>query len=227
MPLLTSIAPGISRWTARHPEWHPSWGREVASFALDLPGVLALVDPLAPADGDAFWQELDLLVERADEVSIFITIPYHTRSSADIHARYADRVPVRIHGHRAVSRRLPRQVPLEPLDQGAELPAGARTVQIGNPRRQEQPVYFPSHKALAFGDTIVGVDGVLRVWQSVESERRKAWYRDRFLPSLEPLLELDVEHVLVTHGLPVVGGGSRSLAQALAREPWTFRSSAE
>ncbi len=75
----------------------------------------------------------------------------------------------------------------------------------------------------AFGDTVAGVDGTLRVWEVADTDRRRAWYRERFVPSLEPLLALEIENVLVTHGPPVVGGGREALAEALAGDPWHYR----
>ena len=51
-------------------------------------------------------------------------------------------------------------------------------------------------------------------------ERRTAWYRERFAPTLRPLTELGAEAVLVTHGPAVVRAGSAALAQALDRPPW-------
>jgi hypothetical protein len=42
-------------------------------------------------------------------------------------------------------------------------------------------------------------------------------YRERFNPTLEPLLELEVERVLVTHGAPVLEAGTAKLAAALKR----------
>jgi hypothetical protein len=114
---------------------------------------------------------------------------------------------------------------LRPLEPGAALPGGAEAFAIGSPRRQEQPLWFPSHRALAFGDAVVGVEGALRVWmwEVVDPPKQKAWYRGRFVPSLEPLLDLDVEHVLVTHGAPIVGGGREALREALAADPWDYR----
>jgi hypothetical protein len=85
------------------------------------------------------------------------------------------------------------------------------------------PLWFPSHRALAFGDAVVGVEGALRVWEVVDSPKRRAWYRNRLVPMLEPLLALETESVLVTHGPPVVGGGREALREALAAEPWDYR----
>jgi hypothetical protein len=53
----------------------------------------------------------------------------------------------------------------------------------------------------------------------VRTTKRRTWYESRFLPTLRPLLELEPEHVLVTHGDPVVGTGTRALASALERDP--------
>jgi hypothetical protein len=113
---------------------------------------------------------------------------------------------------------------LRPIEPGAQLPGSAEAFAIGSPRRQEMPLWFPSHRALAFGDTVVGVDGALRVWDwETTTAKRRAWYRDRFVPSLEPLLQLEIESVLVTHGPPVVGGGREALRSALAADPWHYR----
>ncbi len=223
---MKELVDGLWRWTAPHPEWRPAhpWGHEVASFALELPEALVLVDPLVPVEGDAaagpVWAALDRLAEGKASVFAMITDPYHVRSSEAIRSRYGRRVG--IWGHAAVARRL-RGAPLEQVEPGEALPVGAKAFAIGNPRRQEMPLYFPSHRALAFGDSVVGVDGELRVWEVARSEQRLRWYRSRFLPSLQPLLDLDVEHVLVTHGPPVIGRGKEALARALSADPWNYR----
>ena len=218
------IAAGIWRWTARHPEWQPDveWAREVASFALAVEDALVLVDPLVP---DEVWPRLDELAARHASVAALITIPYHVRSSEQVLERYGAKASVWGH-HPAVARRLHDGSVLLPVEPGATLPGGADAFTIGSPRRQEQPLWFPSLRALAFGDAIVGVEGTLRVWvwDAVDTRKRQAWYRNRFVPTLAPLLELDPEHVLVTHGPPIVGGGRDALAQAIAGEPWHYRS---
>jgi len=222
------IVPGIWRWTAPHPEWRTAheWGHEVACFALELPAELVLVDPLVPADSShaaSVWSTLDRLAEGKGSVHVMVTIPYHARSSEAIRGRYRGQAEVGIWGHPAVARRLGARVPLNEIEPGKPLPVGAQAIAIGNPRRQEMPLYFPSHRALAFGDSIVGVDGTLRVWELLGDERRRRWYRSRFLPSLEPLLQFDVAHALVTHGPAVVDRGNEELARALVTEPWNSR----
>ncbi len=51
----------------------------------------------------------------------------------------------------------------------------------------------------------------------------KRFYRERFNPTLEPLLELDFDRVLVTHGAPVLQDGKEALRSALRAEPWYRR----
>jgi hypothetical protein len=92
---------------------------------------------------------------------------------------------------------------------------------IGQPRRAEIPFELQSHRALAFGDSVLEIDGGLRVWPRYrELERRLSWYEQRFLPTLDTLTRLDVERVLVTHGEPVLHHGAHALAACLARPPW-------
>jgi hypothetical protein len=226
--MIKEIARGIWRWTAPHPEWRPAhrWGHQVGCYALEEADALVLLDPQAPLPGSpeaaALWPALDRLVaSAARDVHVMITIPYHARSTEAIEERFG-RDRVRVWGHGAVAKRLPT-TRLREIGPDRELPAGAVALPIGKPRRQEMPLYFPTHKALAFGDSVVGVGRTLRVWDVVEDEGRARWYRDRFLPTLHPLLELDVDHVLVTHGPPAIGDGRQKLRRALALDPWHYR----
>jgi hypothetical protein len=215
------LAPGLWSWTARHPEWHPrgEFGAEVRSFALRDGDETILIDPLVPVGAEELLAELDRIV--SGRIAILITIPYHVRSAEVLWRRYEDRADATIWGHAAAAKRLPCDVPLRTVTAGAELPAGASAYPIGSPRRFEHPLYLPSHRALAFGDAIVETDGELRVWlQQPLTAERLTWYERRFLPTLEPLLALDLEIVLVAHGRPVLADGRRSLEAALAAPPW-------
>jgi hypothetical protein len=225
--VLAEVTPGIWRWTAPHPEWRPAhpWAQEVASFALEAGKDLVLVDPLVPAQDASVWDALDRLVERsgAERLVVLITIHYHVRSTGPVYRRYRDRLDVSVHSHPSVSTQLGPDVPMHAIEVGEALPAGARAFAIGKPRRRETPLYLPFARALAFGDAVVGVDGELRVWEVLDGDRRRQWYEERFLPTLRPLLELDVEHVLVTHGPPAIGDGASRLARGLEAPPWHYR----
>ncbi|HWI72785.1 MAG TPA: hypothetical protein VNT55_12600 [Baekduia sp.] len=210
---MNEIAPGLYRWTARHPDWHPgAFGAEVASFALQAGGDLLLVDPLV-AEADA----LDDLAGKAERVHILITIGYHVRSSAPLSARYG----ATVHGPKQAGKRLDgtRFAELAP---GAPGPAGVVAHAIGKPRRGETPLWLPSHDAIAFGDALVTTpQGDLRMWcQEPLNDRRRAFYRDRFAPTLQPLIDRKPRRILTTHGAPVLTGGAAALSAAAAAQPW-------
>lgn len=213
------VAPGLWRWTARHPDWHPgAFGAEVASFGLQAGGDLLLVDPLLPAGDDgAVLDALDRLAA-GRAVGVLITIGYHVRSAEPLSERY----DARIWGPPACASRLRDPSRLVPLDPGTTGPAGATAFAIGRPVRTERPLWLPSHDAIAFGDALVTTPGGdLRVWaQKPVDDRRARWYRETFAPTLGALLDLPARRVLVTHGAPVLEDGAAALRAAVAAEPW-------
>ncbi len=216
----------ILTWSAPHPEYRPR-AEEVASYALRDGGALALVDPLLPADParrDDVLGELDALAVGADHVEVLVTIPYHTRSAEELLRRYAKDRPARLWGHANVRKRLRdpgllTEVPQAAAGEAAEVADGlALAYTIGRPRRSEHPYFFPALRAVVFGDAVVGAQGGVRFWNQ-SSGTGAAWYRDVFAPTLAPLAARDIEHVLVTHGPPVLGDGRRALAECLAAPP--------
>ena len=223
---MEELAPGIHRWMAPHPEWRPR-SAEVESDALIAGEARLLVDPLLPADADErrspLLAQLELMVAAATRVELLITVPYHTRSAETLYDRYAPERPTRIWGHALVRRRLRPETPLEVVPMGAAGTAApiaggaAEAYTVGRPRRSEPPVYVPELRAAVFGDAVVGAQGGLRFWYLSSTD--DAWYRDVFAPTLAPLAERPLEHVLVTHGPPVVGDGQRQLALCLASSP--------
>jgi hypothetical protein len=223
----TEIAPGLLYWTARHPDWHPGeFGAAVGSYAARTDTELLLVDPLVPADDpEPVLGELE--AQLSERVAILITIGYHVRSAEALWKRWRGDLPVRIHGPKQAGRRLSAGARKEfeelgPEDQG---PAGVRAFGIGRPVRGERPLWLPTHAALAFGDALVtNLAGELRMWiQQPLTDERAAFYRDRFAPTLAPLLELPVERVLVTHGAPVVEHAAAALRRAVECPPWYSR----
>jgi hypothetical protein len=213
---MNEIAPGLHRWTARHPDWHPGgFGAEVASYALVDGKTLVLIDPLLLPDREAL---LDDLARHASDTYIFITIGYHVRSAAALAQRY----DATIHGPAQAGKRLGPTKAFTLLEPGTPGPAGVTAHTIGKPRRGETPLHFPSHDALAFGDALVTTpEGDLRMWcQEPVTAARAGFYRDRFAPTLEPLAALQPRHVLPTHGAPHLDHGARALTTAIASPPW-------
>ena len=214
------LVPGLWRWTARHPEWHPGeFGAEVVSFAVRAGDDTLLIDPLLPSDPAPVYELIEK--ELGSRLSILITIPYHARSAQELRDRYRKDADVGIWGHSAVAKRLRTPSILRPLEPDGELPAGVAAFPIGKPRRHETPLLLPSHRALVFGDAVAETGGRLRVWSDRRVDAKvERFYRERFNPTLKPLLELDFDRVLVTHGQPVMKDGRRALASALRSKPW-------
>ena len=217
----SELAPGLWRWTARHPEWHPGeFGAEVASFALEGDRELLLIDPLLPAEEAPVTGVLDRLADGRD-VHALITIGYHVRSAEPLCERYGGQ----LWGPANCASRLRDSSRLRTLEPGSDGPGGATAFAIGRPVRAERPLWLPSHAAVAFGDAIVTTpEGELRIWAQQEiDEKRRHFYRERFAPTFAPLLELPIRRVLVTHGVPVLEDGAAALRGALEAEPWNLR----
>jgi hypothetical protein len=220
---MEKLTEGLWRWTARHPEWHPGeFGAEVASFAADVgDATLLLIDPLLPPEPAEVLEVLDERAGAAKRVAILISVPYHVRSSEELWKRYRKDAEVTIHGHRACTKRLKDTSAFHEVDPAVPLPAGVTAHAIGKPRRHETPLHVPSHGALVFGDAVAETEGRLVMWASDKVTKKvERFYRDRFAPTLEPLLDLDFDRVLVTHGKPLMKGGKKALAAGLNARPW-------
>ena len=152
------------------------------------------------------------------EIAVLITMPYHVRDAERLRRKHGKRCT--LWGHESCASRLARRAGFH-ADHArtASCRRGVRAHAIGSPRRSEQPLWLPSHAALAFGDAVIETGGRLRVWEDpLDSERRTRWYRERFIPTLKPLLELQPERVLVTHGEPVLEDATKQARLGAALE---------
>jgi hypothetical protein len=217
---MQQLTKGLWRWTARHPEWHPGeFGAEVACFAAQAGDTTLLIDPLLPPEPAEVLETIDGAL--SERLAILITIPYHVRSSEELWRRCRRDADTTIHGHRAAAKRLKNTPAFREIEPGVPLPGGVTAHTIGKPRRHERPLHLPSHEALAFGDAVVEAGGALRVWATDKIDAKvERFYRERFNPTLEPLLELDFNAVLPTHGQPVLSRGKEALRAALDAKPW-------
>jgi hypothetical protein len=217
---MEQLREGLWRWTARHPEWHPGeFGAEVACFAAQAGDTTLLIDPLLPPESEENVKGIEGML--ADRLAILITIPYHVRSSEELWRRYAKDAETTIHGHPACAKRLTDTSAFHPIEPGVPLPGGVTAHTIGKPRRYETPLHLPSHEALVFGDVVAETEGRLVVWATDKVDAKlERFYRERFNPTLEPLLELPFDAVLPTHGQPVLTKGKEALKKALKAKPW-------
>lgn len=205
---VTGVADGLWRWTG----WHEEWRQEVGSVYVETADGVCLVDPLVPPEEpNRFWEALDRDVARAGGVvHVLVTVFWHTRHAAAMVERYGARVWAPARGRAPVARRA--GVVSDPFPRGAELPGGI--VALGTARANEVVYHLPAHRALVAGDVILGgEDGGLRLcpegWLPARVGQRE------LAASLGPLLELDVERVLVSHGEPVLEDGASALAALL------------
>src|SRR6266850_6930415 len=191
---ITQIAPGLRYWTAPHPEWRGAtdWPEEVGCVYYEAADAIVLIDPLLRnGEGDEIWPMLDAAIERSGlPVTVLLTAAWHARSAPVVAERYGAAVWV-------------RDSP-DLLPTGVELfvPAGSSEGQVA--------FFLRPHYALAVGDLFMGANGGLRVCPSPA-----LLDKDAFDESLRTLLDLPIDHVLVSHGEPVLHDGRRRIAEAL------------
>ena len=201
---ILDVAPGLWLWRLEHPDWRPGagWQPHVTSVCVASRGEVAVLDALAPPEGDALWERLD-----ATPPTLAVVLkPDHVRD-VDLFARR--------YGARAFGPALfwPGDVPeteLEVVEPGTELPGGLLALYDGR-GRNETPLWLPEQRALVFADALTAPEGELRVWST-------PWHEERALPALRALLELPFEHVVVSHGDPL--HDRAAYERALGLPPW-------
>ncbi len=198
------IAPGLWRWTAYHAEWK----QDVGCVYVETEDAVMLVDPLVPeADADRFLAYLDSDVERLGRpVHILLTVYWHVRSAAELAKRYDADVSAPARSVLPVGRRT--GVTSRAVRPGDVLPGRIEAYASG--RAAELVYWLPDHRAIVTGDVLLG--DPLRICPAGwVGKGGKAAVRD----ALRPLLDVEVDRVLVSHGDPVLRGGGAALAAAL------------
>lgn len=202
------VLPGLWRFQARHPEWtedeggeEDGWEPEVAWWVLAGADGAVLVDPLVED-----WRALDDLAGALGGVAgIVRTCHWHERSIAEVAARYGAEVWAR----------RPGAGPGGHLDHsagdGEELFGAVRVIDVL--RADEVALWLHAQRALLFGDAMLRrAGGELRVCPPTWTQP-SGGYED-LLERLRGLRALPVEHVLVSHGPFVAGGGAQALERA-------------
>jgi hypothetical protein len=187
------LAEGLWRWTAKHPNWEnwPDRERltdEVGCVYYEADDVTVLIDPLVPAgDENDFFRHLDTDVERRGlPVVILLTAHWHGRSAGELAVRYDGRI-------------------------GGALPGGVEEIPIEGADERQVAYFLRPHAALVVAEIFwVDVEGELRVGKSPALERP-----NELEASLDRLLELPVERLLVSHGEPVLEDARTQMAEAL------------
>lgn len=198
---VVEICSDLWRWTAAHPDWRPDaapgsaadWDRFVGSVCCLVDGSLVFIDALVPAERADLWAWLERLAADSDRVHALTTIGFHRRSRDQL----VDRLGARTSRARAA------------------LPSGVEKIELR--RTGEVDFWLSRDRALVVGDRILGAgNGGLRLcppsWLAYLGD---GLTQDDLRERLRPLLDLPVEHVLVSHGEPVIGDGATALADLL------------
>ena len=189
------LADGLWRWTAVHPRWeywpnHEREPREVGCVYYEADDATVLIDPLVPAgEADDFFRHLDADVERRGlPVGILLTAEWHRRSTDELAKRYDARI-------------------------GDTPPASIEEFPIEGTDERQVAYFIRPHAALVVCEVFaVDIHGELRVCESSALARP-----DELEASLDRLMELPVERLLVSHGEPVLEDAKTRMAEALAR----------
>jgi len=190
---LEEIAPGLRRWSARHPDWH----EDVASLAVTTGDGLVLIDPIDPP------------AALGPPAHVLLTVYWHGRTAA---AATGARVWASTRSRRALES---REIPVtDAFRAGDPLPGGIQAFQT--PRASEVLFWLPEQRALAVGDVLLGAGAKPNATSDALRLCPERWLgkgtHDELREMLRPLLELPVERVLVSHGEPVLRGGARALS---------------
>ena len=156
-----------------------------------------LIDPLDPPPG------------LAKPKHVLITVYWHARSAERLKARFW--APPR-------SQRPLRNRGVEAEAAAGKLPGGI--VAYPTARAAEVVYWLPEHRAVVAGDVLLGAGAKPRATDDPLRLCPQGWLgkatQEDLRTSLRPLLDLPVERVLVSHGLPVLENGKRELARVLS-----------
>jgi len=208
---MRELTRGLWHWQAAHPEWTPEerWPREVSSYAVDDGERLIVIDPqTVPVE----------LLERAARrgVAILLTQPWHEldartlaqRLGAAVYTPPADTAQDFIDKFHVTPEQAGNGSPdLEWLRRGeAEahwLTAGDEVETLGvrtflGREHNDLALWLEPYRAIVLGDTVVDFGNGLELnpWLKGGISHEEVKRR------LRPILELPIELVLPTHGLP-------------------------
>jgi glyoxylase-like metal-dependent hydrolase (beta-lactamase superfamily II) len=196
---MDEVAPGLFYWRA----FHEGIGSEVSSYYVRDSGVL--IDPLLPKDGALEW-----LAENGPPQAVLLSNRHHYRHSD----RLIEAFGVSVHASAPGMHNFSEEQRVQPFEFGDELPGGVIAHEVGAICPDETALEIPSARAL------VCADGVVR-WGAPDAplafvpdfllgddpEEVKAGLREAY----RRLLEIDFDHLLMAHGLPIAGEGKEQL----------------
>ncbi len=205
---MNEILPGVWHWTAPNPS---IGGKLVSSYWLDAPGVL--IDPLLPADAGIAWFE----ARPTQPQAIVLTNRHHWRDSGRLREHFNCQVHVPNAGLHAFG----EDRPVSGYQPGEELPGGLVPFVINSLSPDEDGLFLESARAIWVADSIVR--------SSTDANGQIGWVLDALMDDpektkdgllqafAEVLRDHQFEHLLLAHGLPLIGNGHAEL-ERLVRE---------
>ena len=198
---IREVASGILYWSATH----PTMGQEVSSYYLT--GQRVLVNPIMPPDG------LEWFLTGPPPAAILLTNHHHRRHSRE----FVERFGIKIHLVREGAELFEdKELPLEPFEFGDTILDGMRTFHIADSWPDETAVEIPDARAVAVADGVItelgGVSFVPdQFFGDPETEKRE------LADGLRRVAEsCDFDHLLISHGPPVLGDGRDQLRAFLS-----------
>jgi hypothetical protein len=205
---MREVVPGIFHWATQHPRIR----LRVSSYWLDADGVL--IDPLVPAEVGIDW-----FVDRATQPqAVLLTNRHHYRDSG----RFVERFGCTVHCHRAGLHEFVHGENVEGFAPGDILPGDVLACEVGGICPDESALYVRAQRALAVADGVVrgGPDSALGFVPDAYMDDPPATKHALVSAYARLLDELEFDHLLLAHGVPVIGDG-RTRLQELVREAST------
>jgi glyoxylase-like metal-dependent hydrolase (beta-lactamase superfamily II) len=198
---VNEILPGVWHWTVRHPRI----GIEVSSHWLDEDGVA--IDPLLPPEGLEFFRS-----RTRSPSAVLLSNRHHYRHAGAL----ADAFGARVLCSRPGMHEFEAEQAVEPFDFGDALPGGVTAFEVGAICPDDTAFHIPAARALLLADAIVdgglhgGDHGLGFVSDSLmdDPERTK---QGILAAARRALDELEFDHLLMAHGLPLIGDGRERL----------------
>lgn len=200
---MNEILPGVWHWSAPHPNLG---GIRVSSYWLESEGVA--IDPLVPETGLEWFEQ-----RSTPPAAIVLSNRHHYRDSARFHERFG----VRVHVPEAGMHEFTEGQPVDAYVPGQTLPGGLRAIEIGALAPDDGGLYLASASALVLADAVVRSashpDGKIG-WVIDQLMDDPPQTKRGLLAALGRILdELEFEHLLLAHGLPLIGSGRSELEE--------------
>jgi hypothetical protein len=204
---MDEILPGIWHWTTPNAS---IGGTPVSSYWLDEHGVF--IDPLLPEDaGIAFFEARPVPPQ-----AVVLANRHHYRDSG----RICERFGCQVHVPSAGLHRFSNGEPVAGYQPGDELPGGLVPFVIDSLSPDEDGLFLDDAGAIWVGDTIVRspTDPNAEIgWVPDSLMDDPDQTKDGLLQAFgEVLHDYEFEHLMLAHGLPLIGNGRTELERLVS-----------